>query len=70
MLHERCPQRGRGPGIFRDRLREHPAAIKLIAEHLTALGLRFRTTDEGVFLIAFSGDNTPYEAAIQARAAR
>lgn len=38
-----------------------------VAEHLTALGLRFRTTDDGVILIGFSGDNTPYEAAIEAR---
>ena len=41
--------------------------LELVAEHLTSLGLRFRTTEEEVILIEFSGDNTPYEAAIQAR---
>ncbi len=40
--------------------------LERVAEHLTALGLRFRTTD-GVISIGFSGDNTPYEAVIRAR---
>ena len=29
------------------------SAVDVIAEHLTALGLRYRTTEDGVILIAF-----------------
>lgn len=41
--------------------------IALVAEHLTALGLRFRQLDEEAISIAFTGDNTGYEAFIRAR---
>ena len=43
------------------------SALDLVAEHLTALGLRFRRADDQAIVIEFSGDNTPYEAVIQAR---
>jgi len=41
--------------------------LERVAEHLTALGLRFRTTDDGMLLIDFAGDNTLYQAAIESR---
>ena len=43
------------------------STLAVVAEHLTALGLRYRTTGDGVILIGFSGRNTPYEAAIEPR---
>jgi hypothetical protein len=43
------------------------SALEVVAEHLTALGLRFRRTEDQDILIEFSGDNTPYTAVIQAR---
>jgi hypothetical protein len=42
------------------------STLDRIAAHLTALGLRYRATDDGLILIAFTGFNTRYEAAIEA----
>ena len=41
------------------------STLDLIAAHLTALGLRYRSTDDGLILIEFTGTNTRYEAAIE-----
>ena len=43
------------------------STLDLVAAHLTALGLRYRATDDGVMLIEFTGGNTLYEAAIEPR---
>ena len=43
------------------------STLAIVAEHLTALGLRFRATDDDVILIEFSGDNTVYRAVIEPR---
>lgn len=42
------------------------STLDAVAEHLTALGLRYRMTD-GVIWVGFSGTNTLYEAAIEPR---
>ena len=43
------------------------STLERVAEHLTALGLRYRTTDDGMILIDFAGDNALYQAAIESR---